>query len=125
MEDKNANSIAISLIIGLVIFAIIFSTLELRDRVEIVHPKENLCKEDSLREVINDLQSELDMAEDGWDKREQRYEDILFEYEYGLDHLKHNHINAYRDFHRIIGYKERYSRDVEFKNKKRLESFND
>jgi len=80
----------------------------------------NACKEDSLREVISNLQSEMEIAEDGWDKKEQRYEDILFEYEYGIDHLKHHHINAYKDFHRIIGFKERYSRETETENKKRL-----
>ena len=56
---------------------------------------------------------------------EKRYEEIIFEYQWGVDYLKYYHTQAYRDFHRIIGYKERYSRDVEFKNKKRLESFND
>lgn len=82
------------------------------------------CKEDSLQNVINNLQAELQMSEDGWDKKENRYEDILFEYEYGLDHLKKNYPSAYREFHRIIGFRERYSKQVEKENKIRLQPLN-
>lgn len=80
------------------------------------------CKEDSLKNVINGLQAELEMAEDGWDKKENRYEDILFEYEYGIDHIKESHPSAYKEFHRIIGYREKYSHKVERENKIRLNS---
>lgn len=78
------------------------------------------CNEDSLQQVISQQQIDLENEEDGWDNKEKRYEQILFEYEFGLDHLKHYHPEAYRDFHRIIGYKEDYSHDTERENKKRL-----
>jgi hypothetical protein len=96
--------------------------MEFNDRVKIVNIKEHICKEDSLREVVYNLKSELEIAEDGWDKKEQRYEDILFEYEYGIGQLKEYRPEAYRYFHRIIGYRERFSREVEIENKKRLNS---
>lgn len=80
----------------------------------------NECEEDSLRQVIIDLQIELENEEDGWDSKEKRYENVLFEYEFGIDRLKYSHPDAYREFHRIIGYKENYSREVERENKKRL-----
>ncbi len=99
--------------------------MEFNDRVNSVDVNQHICKEDSLREVVYNLKSELEMAEDGWDKKEQRYEDVLFEYEYGISQLKENRPEAYRYFHRIIGYRERYSREVEIDNKKRLKSFND
>ncbi len=79
------------------------------------------CKEDSLQTVINDLIIEKENDEDGWDDKEKRYEQILFEYEYGLDHLKHYHPEAYKEFHRIIGYKEKYNHEIERENKKRLD----
>jgi hypothetical protein len=82
------------------------------------------CKEDSLRRVISDLQIEIENEEDGWDKKEKRYEQTLFEYEMGLEHLKHYHLTAYKEFHRIIGYKENYSHEVERENKKRLKNGN-
>lgn len=90
---------------------------------DIIVPQIENCKQDSLQTVIYQLQTELQMDEDGWDKKEQRYEDALFQYEYGLNHLKQSHPNAYREFHRIIGFKEKYNRETERENKKRLELF--
>lgn len=78
------------------------------------------CKQDSLQKVINQLQIDLENEEDGWDKKESRYESILFEYELGLEHLKQYHPNSYKEFHRIIGFKENYSHETERENKKRL-----
>jgi len=83
---------------------------------------ETECKEDSLQIVINELQSEIEIDEDGWDDKEKRYEQIIFEYQYGLDHLKYYHPEAYKEFHRIIGYKQEYSRETERENKKRLKT---
>lgn len=78
------------------------------------------CKEDSLTKVINQLIIEKEYDEDGWDKKEKRYEQILFEYQHGLDHLKYHHTEAYKEFHRIIGYRENYSHEIERDNNKRL-----
>ncbi len=79
-----------------------------------------ITKEDSLNTVIDSLQSEIFMLEDGFDSKEHRYEDILFEYELGISYLKDYHPKAYKDFHRIIGMKERYSSELERENNKRL-----
>jgi hypothetical protein len=79
-----------------------------------------LQKQDSLQNVINDLQSELEMQEKGFSHKEERYEDILFEYEYGVERLKETHPSAYKEFHRIIAFKERYSIEDRNDNKKRL-----
>ena len=75
---------------------------------------------DSLQNVIDSLQVELDHQAEGFDSKERRYEDILFEYEFGIDYLEKYHPEAYRDFHRIIGFKERFKRSDEKENKKRL-----
>ena len=80
-------------------------------------------KEDSLKRIINDLIIEKENDEDGWDKKERRYEEIIFEYEFGLDHLKHYQPEAYKEFHRIIGYREKYSHEAERENKKRLNEY--
>lgn len=80
----------------------------------------SLQKIDSLQSVVNDLQSQLEIQEDGFDKKEQRYEDILFEYEYGLDRIKETHPSAYKEFHRIIAFKERYTNEDKIENNKRL-----
>lgn len=78
------------------------------------------CKTDSLQNVVDSLQSNIHMMETGFDSREHRYEDVLSEYELGLSYLKDYHPSAYKDFHRIVGMKERYSFELERENKKRL-----
>ncbi len=75
---------------------------------------------DSLKNVVDSLQSEIFIVEDGCDYREHRYEDVIDEYELGLSYLQDYHPKAYKDFHRIIGMKERYSSELDKENKKRL-----
>ena len=83
----------------------------------------SLQKRDSLQSVIDSLQIEIVMLEDGFDSKEHRYEDTIFEYELGLSYLKDYHPSAYRDFHRIIGMKERYSHELNRENSKRLNQY--
>ena len=80
-------------------------------------------KIDSLNNVIDSLQTEIFMLEDGFDFKEHRYEDVIFEYELGLSYLKDYHPNAYKDFHRIIGMRERYSHELKRENTKRLNQY--
>jgi hypothetical protein len=75
---------------------------------------------DSLNKVIDSLQTEIFTLEDGFDYKEHRYEDVLFEYELGLSYLKDYHPKAYKDFHRLIAHKERFSHQIERENSKRL-----
>jgi len=84
---------------------------------------ESLQKRDSLQSVIDSLQIEIVMLEDGFDSKEHRYEDTIFEYELGLSYLKDYHPHAYKDFHRIIGMKERYSHELNRENTKRLNKY--
>jgi hypothetical protein len=75
---------------------------------------------DSLQNVIFSLQSDIKILEDGFDSREHRYEDVLLDYEIGLSYLKDYHPKAYKDFHRIVGMRERYSHELEKENIKHL-----
>jgi hypothetical protein len=78
---------------------------------------------DSLQNVIDSLQIEIFSLEDGFDYKEHRYEDVVFQYELGLSYIKDYHPNAYKDFHRIIAHKERYSHEVERENTKILNQY--
>lgn len=80
-------------------------------------------KVDSLYNVIDSLQIEILMLEDGFDAKEKRYEDVIFEYELGLSYLKDYHPIAYKDFHRIIGMRESYSHELKRENTKRLNQY--
>jgi len=84
---------------------------------------QSLEKRDSLNKVIDSLRNEIIFLENGFDVKEHRYEDVIFEYELGLSYLKDYHPKAYKDFHRIIGMKERYSAELERENNKRLNSY--
>lgn len=75
---------------------------------------------DSLTRVVDSLQTEIFSLEDGFDYKEHHYEDVVFEYELGLSYLKDYHPKAYKDFHRIIAHKEKYSHEIERENKKTL-----
>jgi hypothetical protein len=109
-------------VFGGVIIIVLLTIISIRKPHDMVPPRIDGCKEDSLQNVINQLQIDFENEEDGWDNKEKRYEQILFEYEYGLDHLKHYHLESYKDFHRILSHKEYYSREDERENKKRLET---
>ena len=115
--ESNKNNLLI--IVGFFIIAILI-VVSINKPHDMIAPPTGVCKEDSLQSVINQLQIDLDIEEDGWDKKERRYEDIIFEYEFGIDRLKNYHPEAYKDFHRILGYREKYSHETERENKKRL-----
>jgi hypothetical protein len=109
-------------ILGGITIIVLLTIVAIRKPHNMVPPRIDDCKEDSLQNVINQLQIDFENEEDGWDNKEKRYEQILFEYEIGLEHLKIYHTESYKEFHRIIGYKESYSHEVERENKKRLET---
>ena len=109
-------------ILGGITIIVLLTIVAIRKPHNMVPPRIDGCKEDSLQNVINQLQIDIENEEDGWDSKEKRYEQILFEYEIGLEHLKNYHTESYKEFHRIIGYKENYSHEVERENKKRLKT---
>ena len=79
---------------------------------------------DSLQNVVDSLHAELDSQAKMTDSKEKKYKEILFEYELGIDRIKNYHPRAYEDFHRILAYREDYSREAEIENKKRLNEYN-
>lgn len=121
---ENRNNV---LMISLIAIAVLLSWGLTKDFNERAAPSlaplpdnTHVCQEDSLRNVIANLQTDIEALEDGFDSKERRYEDILFEYEFGIDRIKETHPSAYKEFHRIISYRERYSKQDERDNKKRL-----
>ena len=122
MDDNTTYKVGIGLLLLIGIIAIGLSMNHTKENITKAEVSylELLHKQDSLQSVINDLQSELEMQEKGFSDKEERYENILFEYEYGVERLKETHPSAYKEFHRIIAFKERYSIEDRNDNKKRL-----
>ena len=119
MENKDRSVLIIGALVSL--FGVFVSLTYFNDKT-IPVVTTTICKEDSLQNVINELQMDLKMQSDGFDSKEKRYSEILFEYEYGLDHLKNYQPQSYREFHRILSHKEIFNRQDEQANIKRLES---
>ena len=119
MKNKDTSLLAFGAIISL--FGVFVSLMYFNDKPAPVVTT-IICKEDSLQNVINELQMEKKLLSDGFDSKEKRYSEILFEYEYGVDHLKNYQPHAYREFHRILSHKEIYNRQDEQDNIKRLET---
>jgi hypothetical protein len=68
---------------------------------------------DSLQRTIDSLQLEIKVQGDGFDYKELRYDETIFRYELGIEHIKHYHREAYEEFVRISQFKERYDRNTE------------
>jgi hypothetical protein len=121
--EKDKFPVILPLIALIVIIAYGMSRDKSNQSVAIVNSKDYKFKPysiDSLNNVIDSLQTEIFMLEDGFDFKEHRYEDVLFEYELGISYLKDYHPKAYKDFHRILAHKEKYSHELERENNKRL-----
>jgi len=119
MENKKDFLIRV---FGGVIIIVLLTIIAIRQPHDMIPPPIETCKQDSLQNVINELQMDLKMQSDGFDSKERRYEDILFEYEYGISYLKDYQPQAYREFHRILSHKENFNRQDEQENIKRLET---
>jgi hypothetical protein len=117
---ENRNNLLLILLIAIAILLSWGLSKNFEERNAPVAIDARTCKEDSLKNTIDSLNTYITLMEDGFDFKERRYEEILFEYEYGIEHLRNSHPDAYKEFHRIIAHKERYSKQAERDNKKML-----
>ena len=119
MEDTHKfgdnMKILLAFTIGFIGFQLLFH-LVIKPNNIALEPVTTECKADSLQNVIGNLQSDIKILEDGFDSREHRYEDVISDYEMGLSYLKYYHPLAYKDFHRIVGMREKYSHELEREN---------
>ena len=119
MEDTHKfgdnMKILLAFTIGFIGFQLLFH-LVIKPNNIALEPVTTECKADSLQNVIGNLQSDIKILEEGFDSREHRYEDVISDYEMGLSYLKYYHPSAYKDFHRIVGMRERYSHELEREN---------
>jgi hypothetical protein len=121
---KIANGVVLILLI--IAISYLYNKSGYKKSIDVI-TKDNYANQthtiDSLQNVVDSLQIEIFSLEDGFDYKEHRYEDTIFQYEFGISYLKDYHPNAYKDFHRIIAHKERYSHEVERENSKILNQY--
>ena len=122
MKTVITNAV-IPFIIGFGAFQLFFH-LALKPYNDTAPQPTQISQTDSLQNVIDSLQTELEAQAKRTDSKEKKYKEILSEYELGIDRIQKYHPSAYEDFHRILAYKEDYSREAEIENKKRLNEYN-
>ena len=120
---------AVPFVIGFIAFQLLFHFVIFPN---VAHSNNNVTPEsieisqtDSLQNVIDSLQTELESQAKIIDSKQKKYKEIIFEYELGIDRIKNYHPKAYEDFHRILAYREDYSREAEIENNKRLKIKNE
>jgi hypothetical protein len=124
---ERTTKATIMFIIGMILgFGVIIGVEHLvrTDKNPKVIQTNQISQTDSLQNVVDSLQTELESQAKRFDSKEKEYNKVIFEYEMGIDRIEKYHPKAYEDFHRILAYKEEYSREGEMENKKRLKSIN-
>jgi hypothetical protein len=124
---ERTTKATIMFIIGMVLgFGVIIGVEHLvrTDKNPKVIQTNQISQTDSLQNLVDSLQVELESQAKRFDSKEKEYNKVIFEYELGIDRIEKYHPKAYEDFHRILAYKEEYSREDEMENKKRLKYIN-
>lgn len=91
--------------------------------VETVNTNELLVENQKLKSENDSLIAELGQTNQLFDKKEEKYIKVIARYEYGIDWIKSYHRNTYEEFHRILAFKETYSREAEVQTKKELKDY--
>jgi hypothetical protein len=112
---RTTNILAIILVIIIIIIAYGLSRNSSEKQITTI----SYNNIDSLERTIDSLQLEIKVQGDGFDYKELRYEETIFRYELGIEHIKHYHREAYEEFVRISQFKERYDRETEREFKQR------
>lgn len=119
---RTTNILAIILIISIILIAYGLSRNSSDNQITTIrHNKVDSLQLtiDSLQHTIDSLEMDLKTQADGFDYKELRYEETIFRYELGIEHIKHYHREAYEEFVRISQFKEYYDRETEREFKER------
>ena len=82
-----------------------------------------LVENQKLKSENDSLIAELGQTNQLFDRKEEKYIKVIARYEYGIDWIKSYHRNTYEEFHRILAFKETYSREAEVQTKKELKDY--
>jgi len=84
--EKTNNILMITLVAVIILLSWGLSNNYKTYKTEIQVVTPNVCKEDSLQKVIDSLNTDLEILNDGFDYKEQRYEEIIYELEQKYKH---------------------------------------
>jgi hypothetical protein len=119
---ENRNGVLLIIILSVVILLSWGLTKNFNEQKQPVEVKLYVCKEDSLQRVIDSLESERTIERSTFDSIEKTHKDIILNYEFGLDFIKQNHREAYKDFIRYSMMREEFDRSLEDEFKARVKN---
>jgi hypothetical protein len=119
---ENRNGVLLIIILSVVILLSWGLTKNFNEQKQPVEVKLYVCKEDSLQRVIDSLESERKIERSTFDSIEKTHKDIILNYEFGLDFIKQNHREAYKDFIRYSMMREEFDRSLEDEFKARVKN---
>ena len=91
--------------------------------IEETNTNQLLVENQKLKSENDSLIAELGQTNQLFDRKEEKYIKVIARYEYGIDWIKSYHRNTYEEFHRILAFKETYSREAEVQTKKELKDY--
>jgi hypothetical protein len=91
--------------------------------VEETNTNQLLVENQKLKSENDSLIAVLGQTNQLFDRKEENYIKVIARYEYGIDWVKSYHRNVYEEFHRILAFKETYSREAEVQTKKELKEY--
>jgi len=123
---NNSVKAAMFFLLGSMIWLVFYMTI-LKPKntpvIEEVNTNQLLVENQKLKSENDSLIAELHQTNQLFDKKEKKYIEIIARYEYGIDWVKSYHRNTYEEFHRILAFKETYSREDEVQTKKELKDY--
>jgi hypothetical protein len=123
---NNSVKAAMFFLLGSMVWLVFYMTILKPNNTPVIeetNTNQLLVENQKLKSENDSLNAQLESQAKLFDNTEKKYKEILFEYELGIDRIKNYHPKAYEDFHRILAYKEEYSREAEIENKKRLKFY--
>lgn len=123
---NNSVKAAMFFLLGSMVWLVFYMTILKPNNTPVVeeaNTNQLLVENQKLKSENDSLNAQLESQAKLFDNTEKKYKEILFEYELGIDRIKNYHPKAYEDFHRILAYREDYSREAEIENKKRLKDY--
>jgi hypothetical protein len=123
---KNSVKAAMFFLLGSILWLVFYMNILKPNNTPIVeetNTNQLLVENQKLKSENDSLIAELGQTNQLFDKKEKKYIEIIARYEYGIDWVKSYHRNTYEEFHRILAFKETYSREDEVQTKKELKDY--
>lgn len=123
---NNSVKAAMFFLLGSMVWLVFYMTILKPNNTPVVeetNTNQLLVENQKLKSENDSLIAELGQTNQLFDKKEENYIKVIARYEYGIDWIKSYHRNTYEEFHRILAFKETYSREAEVQTKKELKDY--